>query len=242
MNYLATGTRADITYTTSRLSEANAGPSPQHRELLKHLFRYLTGTLSLGLVFGGDSITIDDLRLHTFADASFADDLLTRYSTGGHVVFLAGGPIVWKSKKQTFTAISSTEAEFTNLTPAAQAAQWVWEILKEYGTIQPIPLILYTDSANARANVLNPLNAARTRCIDIRYKWVIDRVRKKMVDLRHLPGTDMTADGLTKPLQKEKHAQFVTLLGLVDIQIPWIKENIEASQQCRGRKAIKREN
>ena len=80
----------------------------------------------------GGKYPLTDLNLRTYADASFADDPLTRYSTGGHVIFIAGGPVLWKSKKQTFVTLSSTEAEFTNLTPVALSAQWVVQILKEY--------------------------------------------------------------------------------------------------------------
>jgi hypothetical protein len=57
-----------------------------------------------------------------YADASYADDLATRHLTGGHVVFFAGGPVFWKTKKQTFVALSTTEAEFCNLIPAAKLA------------------------------------------------------------------------------------------------------------------------
>ena len=37
INYLATGTRADISYTIMRLGEANAGPSHAHLQLIQHL-------------------------------------------------------------------------------------------------------------------------------------------------------------------------------------------------------------
>jgi hypothetical protein len=41
--------------------------------LLKHLFRYLKGTASLGIQFGGPILY---LKLMTYADASHADGLL----------------------------------------------------------------------------------------------------------------------------------------------------------------------
>ncbi len=49
------------------------------------------------------------------------------------MVFVAGAPVVWKTKKQTFVALSTTEAEFANLTPAALFAKWVARILEECG-------------------------------------------------------------------------------------------------------------
>ena len=66
---------------------------------------------------------MNDLKLQTYIDTSFADDLLIRYLTGAYVVFLVDSPVFWKSKRQTFVTLSTIEAEFTNLTPAALLSQ-----------------------------------------------------------------------------------------------------------------------
>lgn len=110
-----------------------------HLDLLKHLCGYFKGTIRLGSGFGGRDRTAADLRFQTFADASLADQLPSRHSTGGHVVFGAEGPVLWKTKKQTFVAISTTEAEFANLTPAGLSTKWVACILEECGTPQLKP-------------------------------------------------------------------------------------------------------
>jgi hypothetical protein len=111
----------------------------------------------------------------------------------------------------------STEAEFINLTPAGISLKWINKILTEFGAPQPAPALLLTDSVNALATVLNPLNSARTRAIDIRYKYIIDQVAAKRIRVEHLPGDEMVADGLTKALGREKHSRFIKLLGLVPI-------------------------
>jgi hypothetical protein len=222
LNWAATGTRPDIAYTVSRLAEANAGPSEAHLTLMKHLWRYLAGTAEYGLELGGQDLSTEDLLMRTFADASLADRLPSRHSTGGHAVFVAGAPVMWKTKKQTFVALSTTEAEFANLTPAGLSAKWVAKILEECGAPQPAPRILFTDSLNAYQTVANPHNKARTRCIDIRYKWVMEQVNKGKLVVRHVNGTEMPADGLTKPLNKEKHHNFVKMMGMAARKIPWV--------------------
>lgn len=156
----------------------------------------------------------------TYADASLADRLPSRHSTGGHVVFVAGAPVLWKTKKQTFVALSTTEAEFANLTPAALSAKWVGKILEECGAPQPTPTVIFTDSLNAYLTVMNPLIKARNRTIDIRYKWIIEQAERKRLKVEHISGKEMPADGLTKPLTKEKHAGFVRLLGMVPRSLP----------------------
>lgn len=115
--------------------------------------------------------------------------------------------------------------EFTNLTPAGRSAIWINNLCDEYGVKQGTPLVLFTDSENALATVLNPMNKARTRCIDIRYKWIIDEVvNKKEITLIHVSGKEMPADGLTKPLPLDLHVKFVKMLGMQSMKVPWYKD------------------
>ncbi|OXV06724.1 hypothetical protein Egran_05509, partial [Elaphomyces granulatus] len=213
LNYLSMGTRPDITYTTNKLSEANANPTSTHAIVLERLWRYLRGTATVGIILGG-KFDPYDVSLRVYADASFADDLATRASTAGHVVFIGDGPIFWKSKRQTIVTTSTTEAEFINLTPAGLSALWVANLLSEAGHPQKPPVILFTDSQNARLAVLNRNNAARTRHIDIRYKWIIYRVEKGQIHIEQIGTDQMIADGFTKPLERLKHRAFVLQLRM----------------------------
>ena len=109
-----------------------------------------------------------DLKARVYADASHGDDPLTRFSTAGHIVFVGDGPVLWKSKKQTIVTVSSTEAEFINLTPAGMSLLWIKQLLHDLGFPQPKTSLLFTDSQNARYAALDRYNVARTRHIDIR--------------------------------------------------------------------------
>ncbi|TQV90209.1 retrovirus-related pol polyprotein [Cordyceps javanica] len=214
LNFASCSTRPDITYTVQKLSEANIGPRECHLRIIYHLYRYLHHTLHYALRLGG-CYDPSDLQLRVYADAAFGDDLATRYSTAGHVVFLGDGPIFWQSRRQTIVTLSSTEAEFINLTPSGLSVKWFARILRELNFPQPLPLVLFTDSQNALANVLNPRNPARTRHIDIRYKWVIQEAGCGNFNIRLVGTTDMRADGLTKPLLRHKHTQFLSQLSLI---------------------------
>jgi hypothetical protein len=218
LNFLSMGTRPDITYTVQRLCEANQGPTEIHVQILKHIFRYISATKSYGICLGG-SYCITDLKLRVYADASFATDPMTRFSTAGHIVFVAEGPIHWKSAKQTLVTTSTTEAEFINLTPAGMSLLWISQFLADLKMPQPKPLVLFTDSQNARLAVLNKNNTARTRHIDIRYKWIINRTNDGFFQLHQVGTDEMTADGLTKALTPVKHAQFIRQLNLGKAQV-----------------------
>ena len=157
---------------------------------------------------------MDKMELRAYSDAAFADDLLTRASTGGHIIFLAGGPILWQSKRQSLVTASTTEAEFINLTPTARNLLWIRATCQDFGIAVDLPIVLFTDSQNARLTVLNPINQARTRYIDLRYKWVIQRTSRGDFHIIHVRTDEMVADGLTKALPRIRHAAFVKQLGL----------------------------
>ena len=70
-------------------------------------------------------------------------------------------------------------------------------------------MLVHTDSQNARLAVLNPLQTARTRHIDIRYKWINQEVGKGYILLEFVGTVGMKADGLTKALDRVKHGVFV---------------------------------
>ena len=110
--------------------------------------------------------------------------------------------------------LSSTESKFINLTPTGLSLLWVAKMLEDVGYKQDTPLVMFTDSANARAVALNPLNTARTYHIDLRLKWIIQRLAVGEFQLNHVGTNDMVADGFTKPFNSTKHAQFVKQLGL----------------------------
>jgi hypothetical protein len=46
-------------------------------------------------------------------------------------------------------------------------------------------------------------------------------VERNLLKVSHINGVDMPADGLTKPLLREKHTTFVKLLGMVSKKVPW---------------------
>ena len=93
-------------------------------------------------------------------------------------------------------------------------AIWLTKLFREMKVKYVCPTILFTDSANARATVLNPLNLGRTRSIDICYKWIMDRVNHKCnIELYYITINKMIVDGLIKPLEKGKHVPFVCGIG-----------------------------
>lgn len=67
--------RPDIAWATAKLGEFLANLSAVHKNAIKHLDRYIQGTLYYELVLGKHSdICFNDGELTLYADVSFADN------------------------------------------------------------------------------------------------------------------------------------------------------------------------
>jgi hypothetical protein len=58
----------------------------------------------------------------------------------------------------------------------------------------------------------------RTKHIDIRHHFIWDHLKKKNISLQYLSTDAMTADILTKPLERVKFERFRSQLGVVDLE------------------------
>jgi len=139
--YTALGTRPDITFAVTKLSQYNHDPRTTHMTAAKRVLRYLKYSQDLGLVFRKDSdLTSSNLhKLHAYTDADWAGNPQDRKSISGYVFFL-GAPISWKSKRQSIIATSTTEAEFTAFLDVSKQALWLRQLLEDihYGQEETI--------------------------------------------------------------------------------------------------------
>jgi len=81
-------------------------PSEVHLVVVKCIFRYLIGTLNLGIWFKRR----EDFRLINFCDADYAGDKVERKSTSGSYHFIGGKLVTWICQKQGSTVLSNFEA------------------------------------------------------------------------------------------------------------------------------------
>ncbi|GJV33880.1 hypothetical protein Tco_1394280 [Tanacetum coccineum] len=94
----------------TKLGWSRLCPLEMHLTAIKRIFRYLKGTIHMGLCYPKDS----GFELKAFADADYAGCHDTRRSTSGSAQFLGHRLVSWSSKKQKSTAISTTEAGNTS--------------------------------------------------------------------------------------------------------------------------------
>ena len=106
--------------------------------------------------------------------------------------------------------------EHTALSNVAREAAWLYALLTELGYTGPDlrPLQVNGDNQGSLYLAENPQYHQRTKHIDVQYHYVRQEVRSNHINLHYVPTDQMPADGLTKPLAKEKHMKFLGLLGL----------------------------
>nr|GFC59167.1 retrovirus-related Pol polyprotein from transposon TNT 1-94 [Tanacetum cinerariifolium] len=74
---------------------------------VKWIFRYLKGTINMGLWYSKDT----SMSLTAYVNADYAGCQDSRCSTSGSAQFLGDKLVSWSSKKQKCTDISSTKAK-----------------------------------------------------------------------------------------------------------------------------------
>ena len=212
LNYLATTTRPDISFTVGKLARFTANPGPAHWKALSHLMRYIKGTIDSKLVYKAAE---ESEPFTTYSDADHGGDVDNGKSTGGYLVTVAGGAISWSSKLQSIVALSSTEAEYIAAVEAGKEILGMRNILTEFGQKLAGPSTLFLDNQSALSVSRNPEHHGRMKHLDLRTFWLRNAVEQGTIATFHLPTSEMPADLLTKALSREKVVKFRSMMGIV---------------------------
>jgi hypothetical protein len=176
---------------------------------------------------GGDWGRRDQLKarrhqkmLEVFSDISYAAGA-DHKSIQGLVVYYAGVPIAWQCGVQPFVAHSTAEAELIAYCESLVVGRATEALLASIWQQWDFEKVIYGDNA-AAINLAHGVTTAswRTRHLRIRasvLKEALDETNRNRGGgwkLLHLKGTELVADGCTKPLQGQAFTQFVDDLGL----------------------------
>ena len=146
-------------------------------------------------------------HLTCFVDAAHGNDLRRRRSTTGYAFVLCGAAVSYRTKTQSITATSSTEAEFLAAVFAAKHAKYLRAILKELGFPQDGPTPIYEDNMSAIQMINAKVPTERSRHIDIQFFAIQDWKEALEIVMIHIPGVINPSDDLTKPLGWVLHAR-----------------------------------
>ncbi|GJX86552.1 ribonuclease H-like domain-containing protein [Tanacetum coccineum] len=204
-----TSSRPDLVQAVCYCARYQARPTQKHLKEVKRIFKYLKGTINMGLWYPKDS----GFELTAFSDADHAGCLDTRKSTSGGIQFLGDKLVSWMSKKQNCTAMSSAEAEYVALSASCAQVMWMRTQLQDYGfNYNKIPL--YCDSQSAIAISCNPVQHSRTKHIHTRYHFIKEQVENGIIELYFVRTEYQLADMFTKALPEDRFKYLVRRIGM----------------------------
>ena len=205
--YAMTCSRPDLAWIVTKLSQHLNNPTEADWITIKHVLRYIKGSLNHKLVFKKSK---DSLEAIGYSDSDWASSKENRKSTTGFCFTLnSEGPMIsWKSKKQQTVALSSCEAEYMALTAATQEAIFLSNLAEEFGIVTDSPTRIFGDNQGSIALVKNPVNHEKTKHIDIKHHFVREKFSQGIIDIMYIPTNDNIADLTTKPATKVKLTKF----------------------------------
>jgi hypothetical protein len=145
------------------------------------------------------------LDLVDFSDADFAGCGIDQKSTSGTCNFLRSSFICWSSRKQSYVAQSTTEAEYVGAASCCSQILWIVHTMRDFGVIfERVPLIC--DNTSAISVVKNPVFHKKMRHVERRHHFLRDHVEKGDIEMRYIDTERQLADILTKPLYSSRFA------------------------------------
>nr|GEV51157.1 copia protein [Tanacetum cinerariifolium] len=121
--------RLDIVQAVCFCARYQSRPTEKYLKEVNRIFRYLRGTVNMGLWYPKGS----SFGLTAFLDADHTGCIETRKSTSGVIQFLGDKLVSWMSKKQDCTAMSSAEAKYMALSASYAQVMWMRTQLHDYG-------------------------------------------------------------------------------------------------------------
>ncbi|KAL0549202.1 hypothetical protein IC582_013683 [Cucumis melo] len=119
--YLANNTRSDITFSVNLLAKYSSSPIKRYWDGVKHVLRYLRGTIDMSLYYSNKS----NFDLVGYADAGYLSDPHKAKSQTGYLFTYGRTAISWQFLKQTMTTTSWNHAKILAIHEASRECVWL---------------------------------------------------------------------------------------------------------------------
>jgi hypothetical protein len=208
-------TGPDLAFSVGVVSRYMEAPGKEHWAAVKHILRYLKGTMGYGCKYqrGAELKPI----LIGYIDSDFAGDVEDRKSTTGVGYFLRSSLVTWASQKQRIVALSSCEAEYVPAAAAACQGIWLSRLITDMLGTREMTVKLHMDNMSAIALSRNPVHHHRSKHIDTKYHFLRQCIEEGKVEVEHVGTGDQVADIFTKSLGRVKFVEFRSALGVVSV-------------------------
>ncbi|GJT49452.1 ribonuclease H-like domain-containing protein [Tanacetum coccineum] len=187
-------TRPDIAFSVHCLSQHMHSPLQSHFKVAVRVLRYLKSAPGAGIIYTKSST----ITISVYADSDWAKCKMTRRSVSGYCIFVCGGLVSWKSKKQATLSRSFAEAEYRSMAFVVCEVMWIVKILKDLKFSSNIPAILFCDNSSAIQIAANPVMHEKTKYFDIDVHLIREKVASGLIKTVKVDSEKQITDILTK--------------------------------------------
>jgi hypothetical protein len=209
-------TRPDITFAVGYVSRFMEKPRQENLAAVKHLLRYIAGTIDYGLVYPKSAKGTN--RITGYSDSDYGGDVDERKSTTGVIFFLGQMVISWLSQKQKTIALSTCEVEYIAGAAAACQAVWLNRLLDDIAGAKAQKPILKMDNQSAIALSRNPVLHDRSKHIDTKFHFIRECVEHGRICLDYVKTQEQLADILTKSLGRTRFCELRDQIGVIKLR------------------------
>ena len=214
--YLSGHSRPDIAYAVNCCARYMFNPRLSHEKALKRIGRYLKATRDKGLIMRPSS----EFKVEAFPDADFAglygyeksDDPTCTKSRTGFLLNVSDCPVLWISKLQRETALSTMEAEINALAHCCRELFPVLDMAINVGDavglhtedIASMSVSVHEDNAGALilAQTLPPQCTHRSKYYATKTVWFREEIQKRKIKLLKIDTKEQLGDIFTKGLHR----------------------------------------
>jgi hypothetical protein len=204
-----------LAFSVGVVSRYMEAPGKEHWATVKHILRYLKGTMGYGCKYERGA----ELKpfLIGYSDSNFAGDIEDRKSTTGVGYYLGSSLVTRASQKQRIVALSSCEAEYVAAAAAACQGIWLSQLIADMLGTRETNVKLHMDNKSAIALSRNLVHHDRSKHIDTKYHFLHQCIEEGKVEVEHVGTGDQVADIFTKSLGRVKFVEFRSALGVVSV-------------------------
>jgi hypothetical protein len=204
--------RPDISVAIARLAKRSHKCTEKDMLALLRVVRYVLSTKEEGLTFtpAAPAQLEQAMMLFAYADAAFCV-YQDQKSHGGYCVKLGSHDtcmFLSSSHSHKINATSSTESEVVEQCEVTKEIIYLREFLQGLGIKVDEPTVLFCDNKSAiTLGTTFSGNKKRVKHFLKQVHFLLDNVRRSVIKMEWLQGSDMAADALSKPLSPRDHAR-----------------------------------
>ena len=210
--FVANCTRPDIAFVVNYKLDIAQLQTKRHWTGVKNIFRYIQGTIDLGLFYQFDQ----DKSIIGYRDAGYLSYPHNARSQTSFVFLHGGTAISWKSSKQTLVATSTDHSEITTLYEASRECVWLRRMINhiqhscDIGSITK-PTIIYEDNS---ACIAGYIKSNITKHITPKLFYPHELQKNGEIEILQTKSCDNLADLFTKSLPTSLFQKYVFGIGM----------------------------